>query len=191
VGIAFLAAESKIAISLACFSLQASSSPSGGSRCRAGGMQGSLLPAGVSLQLVAFPGDSPGNPPAAHELEPAGAGGAGAGREVRNACKPDPGTHRQSRLPAGLGVQDGRSFPRSPVLTPSLRVPVSPQARGRGGTGGGSGRESAACLQRQLAAPAELAGGERHAGGAARAGGRVRGWQKWGSGSKEGDGRAP
>lgn len=54
---------------------------------------------GVSLLLFALQGDSPGDPPAAHQLEPLGNGGAGAGREVGWApqgqllCWDLPGTH--------------------------------------------------------------------------------------------------
>lgn len=83
VGIALLAAESRGRISLACSCLQTSSSHLGGSCwCWASGVQGSQLPAGVSLLLFPFQGDSPGIPSAAHELEPSGAGGTGAGQEV-------------------------------------------------------------------------------------------------------------
>lgn len=105
----------------------------------------------------------------------------------RYACKSDPGTHGQKRLPAQLGVWDGHCFPRRPTLISSLWLPLSLQPPGRRGAGGGGGWESPACLQRQLRAPAEPAGRECDAEGTARAGGWVRGWQQAGGGA----GRAP
>lgn len=127
---------------------------------------------GVSVLLFAFQGDSPGNPTAAHKLEPLGTGGSSSVREVRL---------EQAEEAAGPAGGAG-----GPLLCQEANpdilswVSLSLQPQGLYGTGGGSGQESTVCLQRQLRAPVEPAGGERDAGCAVRAGGRVRGWQQGG-----------
>lgn len=68
----------------------------------------------------------------------------------------------------------------SPGADPNLWMPLSLQARGCRGAGGGDGQESAKCVQSQPRAPAEPAGGESSMGGTARAGGRVRAGSEWG-----------